>query len=93
MESFAAKMYLKAEARAWLRHNDGATEVVTIVPKEGFAAAAQCYEIYTAYDERPVYLGRILFDEQGYWIYDGDTLQVDEQEQLGHFILNYVERI
>jgi hypothetical protein len=36
-------------------------------------------------------LGRVLFDADGYWIYDGEELSVDEQEQLGRFIINHME--
>ena len=37
----------------------------------------------------PDYLGRILFDDNDNWIYDGDTLSIDEQELIGEFIQNY----
>lgn len=33
-----------------------------------------------------VYLGRILFDSQHNWVYDGGALNVFEEEQLGEFI-------
>ncbi|OKS87510.1 hypothetical protein [Mucilaginibacter polytrichastri] len=31
-------------------------------------------------------LGRIMFDEQGYWVYDGTGLTIQEQEQLAEQI-------
>lgn len=37
--------------------------------------------------ENPYYHGRILFDEEGNWIYDGDEFIADEQEQLARFIM------
>ncbi|RYD93354.1 MAG: hypothetical protein EOP54_19350 [Sphingobacteriales bacterium] len=42
------------------------------------------YDLYDALEER--YLGRILFDAKGYWIYDGDLLSVAEQEDLAGYI-------
>lgn len=33
--------------------------------------------------------GRILFDKNGYWIYDGNHLDTSEQEQLAAFIANF----
>ena len=42
-------------------------------------------------DQNPNYLGRILFDPEGHWIYDGDILTIAEQEQIGEFILGYEE--
>ena len=93
MQRLLAKTYLKSEAKAWLKYRNGTREVVNIVPDTEQNDAEQCYEIYTAYEHSPVYMGRVLFDVQGYWIYDGSLLQVDEQEQLAHFIMTYVERI
>jgi hypothetical protein len=93
MQELLVKTYLKSEAKAWLKYRDGSREVVKIVPDTAQKHAVQCYEIYTAYDQPPVYMGRILFDAKGYWIYDGDVLQPEEQEQLAHFITTYVERI
>jgi hypothetical protein len=50
-----------------------------------------CYRLHTAYEPAPDYLGKILFDTQGYWIYDGETLTITEQEQVAKFIIIYVE--
>lgn len=44
-----------------------------IIPDEG-----QGYRLYDPLAERE--MGRILFDEADHWIYDGDLLSVDEQE-------------
>jgi hypothetical protein len=53
----------------------------------------RAYHLYVAYEQDPDYLGRILFDAQGYWIYDGELLSIAEQEQLARFIIHYVESV
>ncbi|WP_143013886.1 hypothetical protein [Mucilaginibacter sp. OK268] len=85
--------YLTREAKAFVKRINGPDEVVRIIPDRFYQKAAQCYRLYTAFDEDPDELGCILFDAQGYWIYDGDLLSVGEQEQLADFIINYVERL
>jgi len=85
--------YLINDARAWLKRKNGPDEVVRIVWDMESKDAALCYRLYTAYDENPDYLGRILFDAQGYWIYDGNVLEVIEQEQVAKFIINYQEAL
>jgi hypothetical protein len=85
--------YLVTEAKAWIKRKNGPDEVVRVVPEIENAGAVIIYELYTAYDDTPDYLGRILFDREGYWIYDGDTLAIAEQEQLARFIINYVEAV
>jgi len=85
--------YLLNEAKAWVRRKNGPDEVVLIVLDLECKDAEVCYKLFTAYDESPDYLGRILFDVQGYWIYDGDTVSIDEQEQLAKFITNHLESI
>jgi hypothetical protein len=42
-------------------------------------------------EEDPSYLGKILFDNDLNWIYDGEFFSVNEQEQIGEFIKNYTE--
>ncbi|RYU91407.1 hypothetical protein EWM62_05550 [Mucilaginibacter terrigena] len=79
------------DARAWLKRKHGPDEVIRIVLDVESKAAELCYLLYTAYDEQPDYLGRVLFDVQGFWIYDGDILTVTEQEQVAKFIINYQE--
>jgi len=93
MENLLIKTCLKSEVKAWLKFTDGSHEVVTILPDTEQTGGGQCYGIYTAYDQPPVYMGRILVDSKGYWIYDGTLLHVDEQEQLAQFIITYLERI
>jgi len=85
--------YLTREAKAFVKRLHSPDEVIRIVPDRVHPKAAQCYLLYTAFDEDPDELGRILFDTQGYWIYDSDLLSVGEQEQLADFIINYVERL
>ncbi|MBD1384652.1 hypothetical protein IDJ75_05120 [Mucilaginibacter rigui] len=88
-----ANNYLTQEAKAFVKRKGGPDEVIRVVPDHQHRGASQCYQLYTAFEEMPDNLGRILFDEQGYWIYDGDQLSIAEQEQLADFIINYVERL
>ena len=84
--------YLFSEAKAWVKRMHGPDEVVKIIPVAETGGSVLSYELYVAYDA-PEYLGRILFDSEGYWIYDGDFFSVTEQEQLARFICNYVESV
>lgn len=81
------------EAKAWVKRNSGPDEIVRVVPAMERNGVILCYHLYTAFEENPDYLGRILFDVQGYWIYDGEVLTIAEQEQVARFIINYVETI
>jgi hypothetical protein len=74
---------------AWLKRKHGTDEVVSISLDVEATDAVLSYNLYLAYGGD--YLGRILFDADGYWIYDGEELIVDEQEQLGRFIINHME--
>jgi len=74
-------------AKAWVKRQNGKGEIVQVAPDPAFSGAGQCYQLYTAFGQEPDGLGRILFDEQGYWIYDGDVLSIAEQEQLARFIM------
>ncbi|MGY4536139.1 hypothetical protein ACVW0P_000533 [Mucilaginibacter sp. UYNi724] len=85
--------YLINDARAWVKRKNGPDEVVRIILDLESRDAALCYLLYTAYHKEPDYLGRILFDIEGYWIYDGETLTINEQEQVAKFIINYVETV
>ena len=69
---------------AWIKRKNGPDEVISVIPDIQSIDAASVYNLYTAFEED--YLGRILFDEQGYWIYDGEQLTVIEQEQVSKFI-------
>lgn len=69
---------------AWLKRKNGPDEVIKVVLDTECPDAALVYNLYIAFDEE--YLGRILFDNEGFWIYDGNELMVDEQEALGKFI-------
>jgi hypothetical protein len=81
------------EAKAWVKRQSGPDEIVRVVPDMENNGMVMSYELFTAFDEAADYLGRILFDVQGYWIYAGETLTVAEQEQVAKFIINYVELI
>ncbi|MFI5163068.1 MAG: hypothetical protein ACHQHN_17435 [Sphingobacteriales bacterium] len=83
---------LNTEAKAWVKRKNGPDEIVLVVP-DMQTHNVLSYNLYTAFDEKPDYLGRILFDAQGYWIYDGETLSIAEQEQVAKFIINYVETV
>jgi hypothetical protein len=83
--------YLIKEAKAWIKRKDGPDEVVRVIPDLKTNEPVVSYELYIAYENDPDYLGRILFDAKGYWIYDGEVLSIAEQEQLARFIINYVE--
>lgn len=85
--------YLTREAKAFVKRRNGPDEVIRVMPDLLYKKAAQCYRLYTAFEENPDDLGCILFDDQGFWIYDGNLLSVAEQEQLADFIINYVERL
>jgi hypothetical protein len=89
----AHQTYLVTEAKAWLKRKQGPDEVIKIVPDLVNSNTVLTYLLYSAYDERPTYFGRILFDAKGYWIYDGDDLTVPEQEQVARIIINYIETL
>ncbi|MCU1441742.1 MAG: hypothetical protein JWP85_2739 [Rhodoglobus sp.] len=74
---------------AWLKRKSGPDEVISVVPDVDCTNAVLVYDLYTAYEND--YLGRILFDDQGYWIYDGNVLTIAEQEQFGRFIQHNME--
>jgi len=58
---------------------------VRIFPDQGDG-----YQLYDALQERNI--GRILFDADGNWIYDGTALNIDEQEYIaGSISGNYKE--
>ncbi|MDP9078592.1 MAG: hypothetical protein M3O71_14265 [Bacteroidota bacterium] len=93
---------LLKEARAWVKRRRGPDEIVRVVPDIEDYGKPPAYKLYVAYgtntkdlpdEKNPDYLGKILFDLQGYWIYDGEELTVTEQEQLAKFIINYTEDI
>ncbi len=87
------KTALTHEAKAWVKRNHGPDEIVRVVPDIENSGTVLCYQLYTAFEQRPDDLGRILFDTEGYWIYDGDMLSIAEQEQVARFIINYTETV
>jgi hypothetical protein len=76
---------------AWLKRKNGPDEIVRVIPDVDAKDAVLAYHLCLAYEAEE--LGRILFDADGYWIYDGGLLTVDEQEQLGEFIMQHMEVI
>ena len=87
------KIYLLREAKAWIKRQRGPGYFISIVPDMEDAGEVLAYNLFVAYDQQPEALGKILFDAQGYWIYDGDLLSIAEQEQVAKFILNYEEKL
>ena len=85
--------YLATEANAWIKRNRAPDGIIRVVRDLEFSQASLCYNLFEAYAENPDYLGRILFDAKGYWIYDGEVLTIREQEQVAKFIINYVEAV
>jgi hypothetical protein len=91
MRQLMVRTYITGEAKAWLKRYDGSGEVIRVVPAYA-PIGHQCYELYPAYENCEGHIGRVLFDVQGYWIYDGSDLDIAEQEQVAAFIIHYVER-
>jgi hypothetical protein len=67
-------MYLIKGAIAWVKNGPESHEVVQIVPEMIHKGKVLCYRLYTAYEPNPDYLDQVLFDVQGYWIYNGKYL-------------------
>lgn len=82
---------LTKATKAWIKRKSRPDEVVQVIPDIENDGPVLSYSLFTAFEQNPDYLGRILFDAKGYWIYDGDILTITEQEQLARFIINYVE--
>ncbi|MBB5394772.1 hypothetical protein [Mucilaginibacter sp. AK015] len=74
---------------AWIKRKNGPDEVIKVIQDIKCTDASLVYNLFTAFDD--ISLGRILFDQDGYWIYDGEQLAVIEQEQLGKFIVHNME--
>jgi hypothetical protein len=75
---------------AWLKRKNGPDEIMCIVHDTESPDAALVCQIYTAFEIKPDRLG-ILFDAQGYWIYDGVQITIAEQEQLARFVQHHME--
>jgi len=86
-------MQLDKEVKAWVKRKHGPDEIIRVIPALEDWGTVTAYHLYNAFDTQSDYLGDILFDAQGFWIYNGDIFTVDEQEQLAHFIINYTERL
>jgi hypothetical protein len=79
--------WILTEGKAWIKRKNAPGEVVRVIPHPETNVGVTAYQLYTAFEQNPDYLGQILFDKEGYWIYDGDFLTVAEQEQVARFIL------
>lgn len=73
--------FLEYGVKAWVKSRNGASRILQVTPGDT-SDHPRSYLLSVAYEKDSDGLGRILFDEQGYWIYDGDDLTVDEQEQV-----------
>lgn len=69
---------------AWLKRDDGGYEVLKVLPS--YDEPVTAYYLVIAHEIPEIEMGRILFDIAGYWIYDGDDLTINEQEQIAAFI-------
>lgn len=83
--------WLETEGKAWIKRKNAPGEIVRVIPDTETNGRVTAYQLYTAFEQNPDYLGQILFDNEGYWIYDGEVLSVGEQEQVARFILKGVE--
>ena len=78
--------HLSRESKIWLKRRSDQVMILQIVPDNQGDNTIPNYALFEAFDQ-PQYLGCILFDSKGYWIYDGNDLSVTEQEQVANFIL------
>jgi hypothetical protein len=75
-------MELVRPANAWVKRRSGPDEIVRIVPEGETKGIGQSYKLYAAFstmgsldlpdEQNTDFLGRVLFDTEGYWIYDGE---------------------
>ncbi len=83
---------LITETKVWIKRKNGTGEIIHVVLDHSVGSKVIAYNLYNAFDEHSDYLGRILFDVKGYWIYDGSVMSIDEQEQLAKFIILHVKK-
>lgn len=82
--------HLAEEAKVWVKRKNRKDEILRVVPDFDDSKVIFTYRLYYAFAAgNNCDLGCILFDLQGYWIYDGDVLSIEEQEQVGRFIINH----
>lgn len=81
------KTFLTRESRIWLKRRAGEDAILRVVPDSHATGTTPNYALFSAFEEQPDFMGAILFDSEGYWIYDGNELSVTEQEQVAEFIL------
>lgn len=86
-------MELTEEIKAWIKRNNGPDEVIRVMPDTENSGGITAYLLYMAHEKSPDCLGRILFDREGYWIYDGEVFTIAEQEQLAKFIISHVKSV
>ena len=86
-------MQLTGKAKAFIKRKNAPDEVIMIVLDTENEESVTSYQLFTVGGDEAEYLGRVLFDDQGYWIYDGDVMEIAEKEQIAKFIINYVEML
>lgn len=69
---------LITEAKVWVKRKNAPGEIIRVALDAGIGSKTIAYNLYHAFDDNPEYLGRILFDQEGYWIYDGSVLSIAE---------------
>ncbi|HVW13161.1 MAG TPA: hypothetical protein VHB54_05045 [Mucilaginibacter sp.] len=84
---------LITEAKVWVKRKNSPGEIIRVILDSSNGGKVIAYNLYHAFEDSPDYLGRILFDQEGYWIYDGSVFSVAEQEQLAKFIIDYARRL
>jgi len=78
------RLYLGRIATAHIKRAPGLNPMIVVKPLIE-NDLQRVYTLYLGYEND--YLGRIMFDEHGYWIYDGDGLTVGESEEIARFII------
>lgn len=86
-DRMAFTIHLAKESNIWLKRRAEQDTILKIIPDNPSDKIIPNYALFTAFDDQPQYMGCILFDCNGYWIYDGNELSVNEQEQVAQFIL------
>lgn len=90
---------LMNETKRRVRMKNGRNELIAIIPDGARPGMVLAYNLYIAYgeggtyrqaaDQNPDFMGRILVDLNHNWIYDDDCFTIEEQEQIGEYIINH----
>ncbi|HTK19206.1 MAG TPA: hypothetical protein VL442_06835 [Mucilaginibacter sp.] len=89
---------LMKPAKQLVRMKSGKKELVMIARATVHAPSGFSYALHIAFkwtedsevgESRRHFVGRILVDVDRNWRYDGEFFAVEEQEQIGEFIVNH----